>query len=76
MSKLDKKKEILTVLRTTFGFLIAIILTITSGLISMYYESRFDILFYIGVCFDILLVINIPIVVKYIVKNIKEIEEL
>ena len=76
MSKLDKKKELLTTLRATIGFLLAIILTLTAGLIKMYYEASFDILFYVGICFDIIFVLNLPIVIKYLVKNINEIEEL
>ncbi len=76
MSKLDSTKELLNTLRATFGIIVAIILTITAGLISMYYKGNIDILFYVGVFFDILLVVSLPILVKYIVKSIKLIEGL
>jgi len=51
MSKLDSTKELLNTLRATFGIIVAIILTITAGLISMYYKENIDILFYVGVFF-------------------------
>lgn len=76
MSKLDSKKELLNTLRTSFGIVIAIILTLTAGLINMYYKTNIDILFYIGILLDIILLISLPIIMKSIVKNIKEIEEL
>ncbi len=76
MSKLDSKKVLLNTLRATFGIIVAIILTLTAGLISMYYKFNIDLLFYIGAFFDILLVSSLPILAKYIVKNIKLIEGL
>ncbi len=76
MSKLDSKKEQLNTLRTIFGIIVAIILTMSAGLINMYYKSNIDILFYMGIFFDIILLISLPIIAKYMVKIIKEIEEL
>ena len=76
MSKLDSKKELLNTLRTSFGVIIALILTVTAGLINLYYKGNVDFLFYIGIIFDIMLVFILPIIVRYIVTNIKEIEEL
>ena len=76
MSKLDKKKEMLTTLRSMIGFFIAIILTITAGLIGMYYKDRFDILFFIGAGLDIIFVMMLPILATILLKNLDEIEEL
>ena len=76
MSQLDSKKELLNTLRASFGIAIAIILTLTAGLINMYYKSNVDNLFYIGVILDIIAVSILPVIIKFIVKNIKEIEEL
>jgi len=76
VSKLDSKKELLNTLRTSFGVIIALILTVTAGLINLYYKGNVDFLFYIGIIFDIMLVFILPIIVRYIVTNIKEIEEL
>jgi len=56
--------------------LVAVILTITAGLIKIYYSGNIDILFYIGSFFDILLVMCLPIIAKYVVKKIKELREL
>jgi hypothetical protein len=76
MGKLDSKKELLNTLRATFGIIVVIILTLTAGLISMYYKLNIDTLFYIGAFFDIILVISLPALARYIVKNIKLIEGL
>ncbi|MEA1893008.1 MAG: hypothetical protein U9N33_09880 [Campylobacterota bacterium] len=76
MSRLDSKKELLNTLRASFGIIIAIILTISAGLINLYYEDNIDILFYIGAIFVIMLILSLPIIIKYIIKNIKEIEDL
>lgn len=76
MSKLDSKKELLNTLRASFGIIVAIILTMSAGLINLYYKDNIDVLFYIGSLFVIILVLTLPIIVKYIVKNIKDIEDL
>ena len=76
MSRLDSKKELLNTLRASFGIIVAIILTISTGLINLYYKDNTDVLFYVGVISVIILVLILPIIVKYIVKNIKEIEDL
>lgn len=76
MSKLDSKKELLNTLRAGFGIIVAIILTLSAGLINLYYKGNIDILFYIGALLVIILVLSLPIIVKYIVKNIKEIGDL
>ena len=76
MSILDSKKELLNTLRSAFGIIVAIILTISAGLINLYYKGNVDILFYIGALLVIMLVLSLPIIVKYIVKNIKEIGDL
>ena len=76
MSQLDRTKELLTTLRAAFGIIIAIILTVTAGLIKMYYNGHTDVLFYLGASFDIIFVLSLLIILKYIVKSIKEIGEL
>lgn len=76
MSKLDLKKELLNTLRAAFGIIVAIVLTITAGLINLYYKDHIDILFYIGSAFVIILVLSLLFIVKYIVKNIKDIGDL
>jgi len=76
MSQLDSKKELLNSLRTGFGIVVAVIITISAGMINMYYKENIDIIFYIGGFLDIILVSILPILLKYIIKNIKEIEDL
>jgi len=76
MAKIDEVKELLNTLRAVFGIIVAVILTITAGLIKMYYSNQIDILFYIGSMFNILLVFCLPIIAKYIAKNIKKLKDL
>jgi cobalamin biosynthesis protein CobD/CbiB len=76
MSKLDSKKELLNTLRAAFGIIVAIILTISAGLINLYYKDNIDILFYIGSLFVIIFAFSLLVIVKYIVKHIKEIGDL
>jgi hypothetical protein len=76
MSQLDSKKELLTSLRTGFGIIVAVILTLSAGLINMYYKQNIDTIFAIGVFLDIMLVGILPIILKHIIRNIKDIEEL
>lgn len=75
MSKLDRKKELLTTLRAGFGIIVAIILTISAGLIKIYYANSVDMIFYIGALFDLVLVLALFVIVKYLIKNIQEIED-
>jgi len=76
MSQLDSKKELLNSLRTGFGIVVAVIITISAGMINMYYKENIDIIFYLGGFLVIILVSILPILLKYIIKNIKEIEDL
>ena len=76
MAKIDEVKEMLNTLRAVFGIIVAVILTITAGLIKMYYSQNIDILFYIGAILDICLVFSLPVIAKFIVKKIKELREL
>jgi len=76
MSKLDKTKEILNTLRASFGIAVALIVTITTGLINIYNKGNIDTLFYIGAILDIIFLLSLPIIIKHIIKNMKSIEEL
>ena len=76
MAKIDKIKEKLSTLRAGFGLIVAVILTLTAGVINLYYNDNIDILFYIGATIDILLIISLPFLLKMIIKNINYLEEL
>ena len=76
MAKIDEVKELLNSLRAMFGIIVAVILTITAGLIKMYYNNQIDILFYIGAFFDILLVLGLVFIAKIVIKNIQKIKDL
>ena len=76
MAKIDEVKELLNTLRAVFGIIVAVVLTITAGLIKMYYGNQIDALFYVGALFDILLIASLPIIAKIIAKNIKKLKDL
>jgi len=76
MAKIDEIKELLNTLRAVFGIIVAVILTIAAGLIKMYYSNQIDILFYIGAMFNVLLVLCLPVITRYIAKNIKKLKDL
>ena len=74
MNKQESTKEILTTLRTVFGIIIAVVLTITAGLIKQYNADQIDNLFIAGIFIDIALILALPVIVHYIIKNIKLLE--
>ena len=76
MAKIDEVKELLSTLRAVFGVIVAVILTLTAGLIKMYYNDRIDILFYMGSLLNIVLITALPIIAKIIAKNIKKLRDL
>jgi len=76
MSKLDKTKETINTLRASFGILVAVVLTLTAGLVNLYYKDNIDNLFYIGALFDIIIVIILIFIARMVIKNIEIIEEL
>ena len=45
MAKIDEVKELLTTLRAVFGIIVAVVLTISAGLIKMYYNSAIYIIY-------------------------------
>lgn len=59
-----------------FGIIIIVVLTITAGLIKMYYAGQIDIIFYIGAVFDIVFVFCLPVIAVYMTKNIKKLKDL
>ena len=76
MAKIDEVKELLNTLRAVFGIIVAVVLTITAGLIKMYYANQIDALFYVGALFDVLFIASLPIIAKIIAKNIKKLKDL
>jgi len=49
MSKLDEKKEYITTLRVYLGFILAIVLSIGTGLTKVYLSENINIIFYMGI---------------------------
>lgn len=76
MSKLDKLKEIINTLRGFFVVTMALIVTVTSGLIDRFDEQRVDAIFTVGVILDLFLILLIILFVNRIVKRTRELEDL
>ncbi len=76
MSKLDKAKEYLGILKVYMGILIALIISDVSGTIKLFKEDTIDLTFWFGVVSIILLSIAFVKLAKYTHKKIDELEEL
>jgi membrane protein YdbS with pleckstrin-like domain len=61
MSKIDEKKEYITTLRVYLGFILAIVLSIGTGLTKVYLSNSIGLIFYLGV---FLILISILVFVK------------
>ncbi len=76
MSKLDKKKEFIGLLKAGFGLGFALNITIFSGILGLYYKNIFDIVFAFGVLVVVVLSIVLFFLLKTILKNINDLEDL
>ena len=76
MSQLDKLKEIINTLRGFFAVIIALIVTVTSGLISRYDNKNIDGIFYMGVILDLFMMGMLVFIIRRIVKRTQEMEDL
>lgn len=76
MSELDKIKEIINTLRGFFAVLMALFVTISSGLINRYDNDKIDFLFYAGLILNFLILFIMWYVINRIFKRTKELEDL
>lgn len=76
MSKKEKLKEIINTLRGLFAVVTALIVAVTSGIISRSDQNRFDIYFYSGIVLDLFLLFSVISIFKRIVKRTNELEDL
>lgn len=76
MPKIDELKETLNTLRVVLTITIALIVALTSGLISRYDKDEIDIFLYIGIMINLILMSSIPIIIKKLIQKTKEIGEL
>ena len=76
MSKLDEKKEYIGILKVYLGFILAIIISVGTGISKLYLVNNTSVLFLTG-CFIIIVAIFIFILIaKLIHKHIKTLKDL
>lgn len=76
MSKLDKAKEHLNMLKVYMGILIALLISDISGTIKLFQDKNIDTTFWFGVVSIIFLSLGFVILAKYAHKKIDDLEEL
>ena len=76
MAKIDEIKEYLTTLRVFFTVTIAIMVAIGGGLIGSYRKEIYDIIFWLGVVSEFILMISIIFTIKKIKSKTKEIRDI
>ena len=76
MAKIDEIKEYLTTLRVYFTVAMAIMVAISSGLISSFRQETFDIVFWIGVLSELILMLSVVFTIKKIKQKTREIKDL
>ena len=76
MAKIDEIKEYLTTLRVFFTVTIAIMVAIGGGLISSYRQELYDIVFWIGVISELILMTSVIFTIKKIKQKTREIKDL
>ncbi|HIP61658.1 MAG TPA: hypothetical protein EYG98_03795 [Sulfurovum sp.] len=76
MSKLDKAKEHINMLKIYMGILIALLISDISGTVKLFQNNDTDATFWVGVVSIILLSLGFAKLAKYAHNKIDELEEL
>jgi len=76
MAKIDEIKEYLTTLRVYFTVTMAIMVAISGGLISSFRHEIYDIVFWIGVLSELILMVSVVLTIKKIKQKTREIKDL
>ena len=76
MAKIDEIKEYLTTLRVYFSVTMAIMVAIGGGLISSFRQEIYDIVFWMGVLSELVLMVSIIFTIKKIKQKTREIKDL
>ena len=76
MAKLDEVKEYITTLRVYLGFLLAIILSVGTGLTKLYIAKSTGLLFYLGVFIIFIALLGFLKINKSLHKEIKRLKDL
>jgi tellurite resistance protein TehA-like permease len=76
MAKIDEIKEYLTTLRVFFTVTIAIMVAIGGGIISSFRQEIYDVVFWIGVVSELILMVSVIFTIKKIKSKTREIKDL
>jgi uncharacterized protein YacL len=76
MSKLDKAKEYINMLKVYMGIIIALIISDISGTAKLFNAEKIGIMFWLGIVSTIILSLLFMKLAKYVHRKIDELEEL
>ena len=76
MGKIDKEKEYIGALKAYLGFILAVILAIGTGLVKLYLNEEFGILFWVGSIVILSAIVLFSYVAKTLHAHIDKLEEL
>jgi uncharacterized protein YacL len=76
MSKLDKAKEYINMLKVYMGIIIALIISDISGTAKLFNAEKIGITFWLGIVSTIILSLLFMRLAKYVHRKIDELEEL
>ena len=76
MGKLDEKKEFIGALKVYLGFMLAIILSIGTGLVKLYLSADINIVFWLGIGLIFLIFILFIFTISKLHNEIKKLRDL
>ncbi len=76
MSKIDKAKEYIGVIKVYMGFLLASLMATITGTSKLYLSNHTNIMFWIGVIAIILIAISFLLLMKHLHKKVNDLEDL
>jgi len=76
MSKLDKAKEYINILKVYMGIIIALIISDISGTAKLFNAEKIGVTFWLGIVSTIILSLLFMKLAKYVHRKIDELEEL
>ena len=76
MSKLDKAKEFINILKVYLGIITALLISDISGTAKLFNEEKVGISFWVGVVSIVLLAYMFIMLAKYIHRKIDELEDM
>jgi len=76
MSKLDEQKEYIGILKVYLGFILAIIISVGSGISKLYLDDKIGLLFWLGIITIISAILVFIFIADIIHKHIKKLKDL